>query len=260
MDLAKIIIAGKTRNYTDLNAAEIAIARKLSGGGAPSSVPFATGTDEQILAMIQAAHAGTIDLQTDGGWAVGDTRTINVSAFTANDGKDDVSYSAQNVDIVITSFDDYKSCGCVMQFDFKNALAEKAYMDYYTRNYEETPMYLNTLPALVAALPTWISDNLISFDVDCCVRSSTSTVYTVSNNKLALRSNKEVTGSTNYAGGTQLQYYTTADNRIKKLGNNGAADFWNTRTVYTSYVFITSSGGTTTATRLKAGVAPFGCL
>lgn len=40
MDLAKIIIASKTRNYTDLDAVEIAMAKKLGGGGGGDTGPF----------------------------------------------------------------------------------------------------------------------------------------------------------------------------------------------------------------------------
>lgn len=261
MNLSKILIARKTRKYTDLDATEIAMAKKLGGGGSVDIVPFSTGTDEQVLAMIQASHGGYLDLQVDGGWAVGDVRTITVNAFTANDGHGDVAYAQQNIDIVITSFDDYNNCGCVLQFDFKDALAETAYIDYSVVVYENTKMYNNTLPALANALPSWISSNLITFDVECNKATSTSQGYTVSNNKLALRSVREITGDVYYAGGTQLNYYKTDANKIKKVGHNGSAGIWHTRSRSSgSFVGIAGSGGSTTYSRVKGGVAPFGCL
>ena len=54
---------------------------------------FLTATDAQIAAMIDAARQGTIDLQTDCGWAVGDVRSIHVDAWT---GGNNVAHAAED--------------------------------------------------------------------------------------------------------------------------------------------------------------------
>lgn len=265
MDFNKIIIAGKTRKYTGLDATEMAMARKLSGGGA-QIVPFATGTDDQIVAMIQAAHAGTIDLQTDGGWAVGDTRTIAIAAFTAGG----VSFGPQNVDIAISSFDEYMSCGNVLQFDFKNALAEGGRMNSSnttTGGYGESEMKTATLPALINAMPDWIKNQLIEFSVLVNVGGWETTVETVPGNKLALRSETEVFGSSSSSGasgqGARLAYYTSATNRKKNRGIDGAIDYWWLRSPRrtSQFVWVTPDGSSYYSSASdKVGIAPFGCL
>lgn len=264
MDLAKIIIAGKTRNYTDLDAVEIAMAKKLGGGA--TAVPFATGTDEQILAMIQAAHAGTLDLQTDGGWAVGDTRTISIAAFTAGG----VSFGAQNVDIFISSFDEYMSCGNVIQFDFKNALAEGGRMnssDSTAGGYGASEMKITTLPALVNAMPDWIKNQLIEFSVLVNVGGFDTTIETVSGNKLALRSETEAFGTSTSSGapgqGAQLAYYATKSNRKKKSGISGVNGKWWLRSPRRTSQFVRVDGdgdGYYENASNNVGIAPFGCL
>lgn len=263
MDLAKIIIASKTRNYTDLDAVEIAMAKKLGGGGGGgvTIVPFATGTDEEIVAMIQAAHAGTLDLQTDGGWAVGDTRTISVAAFPTIGS----SVTAQSADIVITSFDEYNNCGNVMQFDFKRSLAERSQMHTTRTNdggYGAMGFKTTVLPDMVNALPIWLKDSLIEFSV--YARLSGGTIGTITGNKLALRSADEVSLA-NYGTGPAIQYYTTPANRIKTLGANGNAFKWWLRDAHgsagTSFAEVDGSGAYANdyVTDLR-GISPFGCL
>ena len=270
MDLAKIIIAGKTRNYTGLDAAEIVMARKLGGGGGAQIVPFATGTDEQIVAMIQAAHAGTIDLQTDGGWAVGDTRTINIAAFTAGG---NVAVAQQDIDIVITSFDEYMSCGNVLQFDFKDELAQAVrVMTSFTNvgGYGASEMYSTTLPALVNALPEWLKNSLIEFSCLASAGGQLSAIETITGNKLALRSEIEVKSdaSRSFSGeGSYIPYYT-AETRVKKRGHNGTGTGWDAAWWLRSpeknssnyFVVCVNDGTNATGAQQNHGVAPFGCL
>ena len=229
-------------------------------------VSFSTGTDAQIAAMIDAAHNGDIDLQTDGGWSVGDTRTINISAFTASG----VSFPQQAIDIVITSFDDYNSCGNVLQFDFLNSLNSKAKMyndndNTYSLSYTHT----SYLPSLVNALPSWLSDALRTFDVLVSAGKQSSDIVTLST-KLALRSEIELFGSaeSGFSGeGTHISYYDSNNRRMKKLGNNGSYNSYWTRSPYKSdswsYVKVYHNGnrGTESASiSSSCAIAPFGCL
>lgn len=233
----------------------------------PDIVPWSTGTDSQIIALIQAAHNGDIDLQQDAGWAVGDVRSIDISAFT---GGGNTSHAAQNIDIVISSFDDYNNCGCVMQFDFKETLTTYGEMNRSATNvggYGSSEMKTTTLPALVNALPAWLKDILIEFSVLVSAGGQSSTIETVTGNKLALRSEIEVfgTASQSKAGeGSQIPYYRTASNIIKNI-NGGSVGNWWERSPYgnseKAFCFVASSGGSDyDFAGTFHGIAPFGCL
>lgn len=69
--------------------------------GSVKIVPFATGTDEEIAAMVAAHYADKIRLSDY--WAVGDTRTVSLYAMAAT-GVDE-SHRAQDVQFVIGDFD-----------------------------------------------------------------------------------------------------------------------------------------------------------
>lgn len=56
-------------------------------------VPFSSGTDAQIVAMIEAADRGEIDLYADAGWRVGDERQITIDAMEASGTYDGVSWT-----------------------------------------------------------------------------------------------------------------------------------------------------------------------
>lgn len=240
----------------------------ITSGGGVTIVPWASGTDAEIGAMIDAAQAGTIDLQQDGGWAVGDVRTISISAFT---GGGNVSHAAQDIDIVITSFDEYMNCGNVLQFDFKDELETGNRMNSSDTNaggYGSSEMKMTTIPAIVNALPTWIKSRLIEFSVLASAGSQSSAIDTVTGNKLALRSEIEVFGTSTYsfAGeGSQISYYATADNRKKNRGHNGSKKVWWMRSPYSTnseyFCRVNGTGVTDFSNAMNAsGVAPFGCL
>ena len=231
-------------------------------------VPFATGTDEEIAAMLDAAKAGSIDLQTDGGWSVGDVRTIPISAFISGGG---AGHAAQSIDIVITSFADYNSCGAVMQFDFKDALAKNSRMNASSTNvggYGSSEMYSKTLPALVNALPAWLKSRLLEFDVLSSAGGESSTINTVTGNKLALRSEVELLGvafRSKDGEGTRIPYYAIFENYIKKYGHSGSTGDWWVRSPYNGgdayFCYVNSRGDIDyNIANASRGVAPFGCI
>lgn len=234
---------------------------------APSLYPqWATGTDAEIAALLDAAAAGSLDLQRDAGWAVGDVRTIPVSSFTSGE----TTNPAENIDIVITSFDEYKSCGNLLQFDFACGLSTKFRMnptDTTEGGYGASEMYESLLPALSDALPSWLRMRLKLFRVNTKTAESGGTIrfVTVSGNKLALRSSTEVFGNPSLGDNdTQLAYYQNQIHRIKKTGLNGENADWWLRTVPTPGKFsqAAASDGSEKAESPSAldGVAPFGCL
>lgn len=241
-----------------------------SGGGGSSVtiVSFAEGTDDEVAAMIDAARAGTIDLQTDGGWAVGDRRTIHVEAFT---GGNSTAHAAQDIDIVISQFGDYNDCGCLFQFDFVDCLSEGEQLNSTATNeggYGATKMYTATLPAMVEALPAWLQSRLKTFDVLASAGDLSTEIVNVSGNKLALRSEVEIFGEAknSVAGeGTQIPYYQTAANRSKKRGSGSAINWW-TRSPHPTYrsefcIYHQSGAMSADATADgRWGLSPFGCI
>ena len=232
-------------------------------------VSWADGTDDEVAAMIDAARAGTIDLQ-ESGWNVGDVRTIQVKAFSAASGT--VSVEAQEVEIVLTSFDEYNGCGNKAQFDFKDCLTKGVRMNSSNTNaggYGDSEMKTNTLPALVNALPDWLKDRLITFDVKASAGSQSNDIVTVSNNKLALRSEIEMFGTTQYSkpgeGDGQISYYSDVNHRIKHLGKSGSTTNWWERSPLGSgsktFCTVNSNGSANTTNASNAyGVSPFGCI
>lgn len=242
-------------------------------GGAPAPLPgpsvsFSSGSDADVAAAIDAANAGTINLQNGANaWHVGDTRTIHLSAFTAGN---NVTNAAEDIEIVITSFDEYANCGNVLQFDFKDCLTTDLRLSDTSTTvggYGATEMYSTTLPALVEALPSWIKSRLKTFSVLASAGGSDlSTIETVTGNKLALRSEIEIFGTITYSQpgeGSHIQYYSDTASRIKGNGNGGPDSHWWERSPYNSTRFccVVSVGSASNASAsLEIGVAPFGCL
>lgn len=232
---------------------------------------FADGTDEQIAAILDAAAAGTIDLQTDAGWRVGDMRKISLAAFT---GGNNVTCPAQDVYIAISSFDEYMGCGNVLQFDFACCTSATFRMNPTTTTvggYAESEMKNTTLPALAEALPSWLKSRLKTFSVlagNGGASPASQTVETVTGNKLALRSEVEVFGTHQYspAGeGEQVEYYKTPNaGRIKTMGVAGSALYWWERSASSNDTFCSVSNRGDTHSGYYAsytyGLAPFGCI
>ena len=230
---------------------------------------FAFGTDAEIAAMLDAARAGTIDLQRDAGWRVGDQRLINVAAFTAGG---NVAEPAQQIAIVITSFDEYMGCGNVLQFDMACCLTLNVRSNdtlSTTGGYGEMEIYKVTLPALAEALPDWLKSRLRTFSVLANAGGSdVSTLETVGNNKLALRSEMEVLGESSGGKaeeGAAIPFYAgSAYNRAKMLGlNNSVAAGWALRTAQSdiSILCVTGSGGVfNRQPNDMNGLSAFGCI
>lgn len=250
--------------YTPAQMADAILSIQAAG---PTIVSWASGSDADVSAMIDAAHAGTIDLQQDGNWAVGDVRRIEIGTFTDGAG---TTHAAQNIDIVITSFDEYESCGNVLQFDFLNSLVTPQRMNSTDTNvggYGVSEMKTATLPALVNALPQWIKNRLITFSAPTSEGNQSSTIESVGNNKLALRSEYEIRASVSnsYREGEHVSYYNTSNRYKKKLGNTGSNNAYWCRSPRKSdsngFASISSSGASSGGSAtMTYGIAPFGCL
>lgn len=235
-------------------------------------VSWENGSDADVAAMIDAAQAGTINLQTDGGWSIGDMRRINIAAFT---GGGNTSHAAQEVAIIISSFADYNSCGCVMQFDFQTVLAEAEKMNSTDTNnggYGSSLIYTTTLPALVTALPNWLQTRLKTFSVLVTEGNQSSIIETITDNKLALRSRVEIDGTTeseqvDESSQIALYAYSLSWKKfiISATGKLSSGNIWWLRspklTNKQAFHVITAGGSVNYAGASgAAAIAPFGCV
>ena len=239
-------------------------------------VSWASGTDAQVAAMIDAARAGQIKLSDH--WKVGDVRNISLSAGSATTANKTTCYnwSTQTVGIVITSFSNYEGCGNLLQFDFANLIEPEG--SYSPLNYRNSPGYkdsyacLYIMPAIANSMPSWIKSRLKTFSCKAKSFTSSAAIDTITGNKLALRSEIEVFNSTAHstAGeGSHVNYYNSADRRKKYYYDEGFSSIWwlrsaASRDIYCA-VFGKYSGGTEATVggqyyTQNYGLAPFGCL
>ena len=233
-------------------------------------VSWSYGTDEEIVAMITAAHEGLIDLQEDAGWKVGDIRKIDVDSFMA----ESTQISAKDTYIQISSFEDYNNCGCVMQIDwYGNSFSTRLHNSTSNVKYATSVLHTQVLPALIEALPQWLSQSLLTFDILVKETSSSTTPTTVSNNKLALRSVSELFGGNDVLlEGEQIELYKNKYAVLKGpptafSASGGHEAYW-TRTPYSSSNFSYISGSfnslpssaSSKSVTTSYMIMPFGCL
>ena len=223
-------------------------------------VSFDRGTDEEICAMIDAAKQGKFDLQKDCGWSVGEHRRIHIDAFT---GGGSTTHAAQDLDIVITSFDDYNGCGCLFQFDSVQALSTTQRMNGSSQNnYANSEMVNTTLPALEAALPSWLKSRLTAFDVLYKASYNATEISTLAGQKLGIRSATEVrNASVTPPDGAYMGYFTNSSHRGVSLGISDNTTSFVTRTPTTSNTYyMVSNSSTNRSATAAGGVAFFGCI
>lgn len=232
-------------------------------------VPWSTGTDEQIAAMVSAADAGEIVLSDY--WSAGDTRTVQLSAMAA-DGVGE-SHAAQSVEFVLTDPGHYTLANgqpCNFVVLQKDSLDESGNMNSATTNNGGwngcarrkwcNGTYRNSIPATLRP---------IFKQFKTYAANGTGPTAVESTDYFALFSEKEIFGSTKYANQTaeahnsQLDYYKTSSNHIKML--NGSEFHWWERSPYDGdrkrfcRVYTKGSANNANATALY-GIAPFGCI
>lgn len=234
-------------------------------------VPWGTGTDEQIAAMVAAADAGQIDLSDY--WSAGDTRTVHLSAMSGSVSNADESHAAQDVQMVLTDPGHYtlangKKCNFVVLQ--KDCLNEEGVMNSQTTSlggWNNCPrrtwcnsVYRNAIPSTLRGIfkqfTTYANNGISSSSV-------------ASSDYFALFSEKEVFGSTTHAdsseeaNNSQLTWFKTYSNRTKRV--NGSAYSWWERSPRSlgsvNFCSVTYGGdvGWSLADR-SHGLAPFGCI
>ena len=232
-------------------------------------VSWADGTDEEIAAMVAAADAGQIDLSDY--WHEGDMRTVHLSAMPAMAVGE--SHAAQSVQFVLSDPGHFTlSSGqpCNFVVNMKDCLKEVGYMNFSNTNSGgwngcARRTWCNNV--FRDAIPSGLRPAFKQFKTKAA--TGVGEASTTSTDWFALPSEMEVFGSVTYAnssaesGNTQLNYYKTSSNRVKKM--NGVADGWWERSpdgaFLPSFCVVVNNGNAyIDYASNRTGISPFGCI
>ena len=262
----------------------------------PTLKTFATATDAEIAAMVEASEKGIIDLYEDAGWRVGQEHQTSLSAIAASGTYDGVSWSvgeaqnAQNGTLVLMhhkpvgSVDTYKlvtatKCGRKIPsfaIGLKNAMETLGYMNATATNsgsWEATARRGWCNGGFREALNSTLRNIFKKF---YCVTGDSNSTATGATNKttqdyFALAAEKELFGAKTYctdnelAALIQFTWYETSANRNKKQGDSGSVVNQHGRSPYyggSSYfvgVNTTASAFLGDANEAR-GISPFGMI
>lgn len=240
-------------------------------------VTWAGGTDEEIVKMVELADLGIINLSDY--WAVGDTRTVQLSAMSATGVGE--NHSAQEVDLVLMHAGGYElnkavasgRTTCSFIVGQKDSLATAGYMNSSNNNSGSwigserrawcNSVYKNALPSTL--LPIFKQFNTTTAKTYGGSENQTSVDY------FAFPAEREVfasivcSNSAEFNALFQFDYYKTASNRIKKYGKIGSASYWWERSpdsgYYSTFCGVTAKGvAATFYASDPEGLAPFGCI
>lgn len=242
-------------------------------------VPWASGTDAQIAAMIDALDNGQLTV-AETGWQVGNERQVTLGAMSATGVGE--SHAAQTVTLVLMDSGHYELVAPTpagrttdhFVVGLKNALVENGYMNASggnTGSWKDSKRRTWCNQVFRMAMPEYLRQRFKQFKVISATEYTASTV-TTTEDFFALFAEKEIfntrTNSTTAeaAALTQIEYYATASNRAKKQGESGAVTNWWERSpgyINTSSVcFVSLSGNSASQTSASStiGLAPFGCI
>lgn len=255
--------------YVGLNG----VAREFySETPSPTIVSWNSGTDAEIVAMVQSADRGEINLSDY--WHVGDEREVTLSAMaTTGVGE---SHVEQTVTLVLmhaggktlnTPTESGRTT-CSFVVGLKDILKEKGYMNSSNTNMggwtsSARRTWCNSV--FKGALPVNLAPIFKQFENKTSAGNK-STVINTDVDWFALPSEIEIFGSTTYSAsgeGAQFTWYETAANRIKKV--NGSAGAWwerSPRTSNTTYFCVVAGDGSGSyaSASTTLGLAPFGVI
>lgn len=243
-------------------------------------VTWATGTDAEIAYMVAAADAGQISLKDY--WEVGQERTVNLSAMAATGvGESHVAQSATLVlmDKTCTGFTlANATSGGKTKPDFivglKNSLLETGYMNSKDTNANgwsgcSRRTWCNNV--FRPAIPEPLRGIFKQFKWKQGKGGGATSGLLETTDYFGLAPEKAILGSNIYslpdesALYVQWDWYKTSANRIKNVGDGGAASYWwecSVRSNYTSYYCAVTGTGYANYSNanLNSGLAPFGCI
>ena len=243
-------------------------------------VTWATGTDAEIAAMVDAADKGLISLSDY--WAVGDERSVNLSAMAATGVGE--SHTAQTIKLVLMD----KTCtgftlttttqGGKTKPSFivglKNALATVGHMNSSSTNSNgwsgcARRTWCNEV--FRTAIPTELRGIFKQFKWKQGKGGGASSGLLETTDYFGLAPEKAVFGANSYSQSdeaalyAQWTWYATSANRIKKQGESGSACTWwecSPRSGGSTGFCFVSSGGNAywDGASNTFGLAPFGCI
>lgn len=254
--------------YTPAQMADAILSIQASG---PTIVTWASGTDEQIAAMVAALDAGTLTI-ADTGWSIGDERVVPLSAMAATGVSE--SHVAQNATFVLMDSQHYDLVGGGKDHfvvGLKGCLNEEGYMNSSATNsgsWDGCARRTWCNNVFRQAIPETLRNCFKQF---VCKTAETYDGRNVksSNDYFALFAEKEVNGS-RFASNqyeadalTQVAYYSQSANRTKKRNGNNAGYFLRSPQESTpnKFLYISSSAAVNWSDAdVVWGIAPFGCI
>lgn len=196
----------------------------------PDIVTWTSGTDEQIIAMLEAHYQGILDIHDY--WSVGDARNITLSAMSA--AYNEQAQTQQSFDFVLThAGGKYLADGvteCAFQVDQRycfntsnrmnaTAINKKGWGGSIMRSWCNDTYY-NAIPSSIRGIFKQFINQTGTGN------GSTSGVENTID-YFALRAEVEIFGSTTYSvsgEGSQIKWYETVANRNKYV--NGSLGSW----------------------------------
>ena len=236
-------------------------------------VSWADGTDEEVAAMVAAADAGKISLSDY--WHSGDERTVHLSAMSAGGGVSD-SHAAQDVVMVLTDpghfeLADGRPCNFVVLQ--KDCLPTSVRMREYSSDiygWDTSPRRKWCNSQYREAFPEALRPIFKQFKNYTSNGGSTGVE---SIDWFSLFSEKEVSGTVAYGDEqseskcSQLKWFKTASNLIKREGESTTKVYWWLRTIRggstrDSFLRVNSVGEVGPSGSIYGGcnLAPFGCI
>ena len=272
----------------------LSVNNMLGGGGNPEGlhvwkkynyidvnvdiVPWAYGTDDQIVAMVNAADNGLINLSDF--WSVGDERKVTLSAMSATGVGE--SHVKQTVTFVLMNSGGKTLARatpsgrnkCSFIVGLKNGLEEEGYMNSsntVTGGWNNCARRTWCNNVFRNAIPSTLR-GIFKQHLNKTANGKGSTI-TTSTDYFALPAEKEVFGSVSYANSTaetslmQFDYYKTDRHLPKKPGDANIFSLlsWWLRSpsdITSSsfcYVMLGSSPSSSSASEANL-LAPFGCI
>lgn len=236
-------------------------------------ITFGGCTDAELVDAIAKADAGSFTPANY--WAVGDERSVSLSAMSATTGVDETQ-QAQTVTMVILHAGLYKDKNNkTVNFvvGLKEALKTSGKMNTTNTNagsWDSCPRRAWCNSSFYNAIPSSIRSIFKQFKT-VTAKEQNSSELTTSLDYFALLAEQEVFGAKTYATDaesaalTQLDYYKVTANRIKYTNGTTTAVYWFLRSPFaggTASVCIAGTNGTASNGNANAasGIAPFGCI
>lgn len=250
-----------------------------SGGG--YKVPsWSTGTDAEIVKAVQAADEGKINLSDY--WAVGDERTVHLSAMAAtgvgeSHVEQDVTFVLMDTACTGFTFAEATASGKTTPsfiVGMKNCLEEVGYMNPGSTNANgwsgcARRVWCNNI--FYAALPNTLRGIFKQFKWKQGKGGGVTSGLLETTDYFGLAPEKAIFENANFSQSdeaalySQFDWYKTLANKIKKLGDAGSANVWREGSTYSGnsllFCAVSSDGSAHYGPSAALfGISPFGCI